>query len=98
MNTQNQWIKIKMKKKNKKVPSEIQINTDGVVYIDGEIYDESTSKYARMSIDVDNHNRINIGEETQKIIESREKAKKGDVVTIKDIKGPDRTESTTVKF
>ncbi|AOY77460.1 hypothetical protein [Clostridium formicaceticum] len=94
----NQWIKIKTRKKHRNAPSEIQINMDGTVYMDGVPYDEANSKYKTLSVDVENHNRFNVGEETEKIIEARKKMKKGDSVTIKDVKGPDRKESTTVKF
>lgn len=92
------WIKIKTKKKYANAPSEIQINMDGTVYIDGKIYNEANSEYKKLTVDVENHNRINSGEETEKIIAAGKKARKGEAVTIKDIEGPDRKESTTVKF
>lgn len=92
------WIKIKSKKKFKDAPSEISIDMKGNVFIDGEIYDEQNSKYKCLSIDIENHNRLNLGEETRKIIDMSKEAKKGETITIKDVKGPDRTESTTVKF
>jgi hypothetical protein len=92
------WIKVKSKKKFKEAPSEIRIDMKGNVYIDGEIYDGENSKYKCLSIDIENHNRLNLGEETRKIIDISKEAKKGDTITIKDVKGPDRTESTTVKF
>jgi hypothetical protein len=92
------WIRIKSHKKLKDAPSEIKISMNGNVYIDGELFDPDNNKYACLTVDVEKHNRMNLGEETQKIIESSKSAKKGEVVTIKDLKGPDRTESTTVKF
>lgn len=94
----NDWIRINPIKKLKDSPSEIRIDITSKVYIDGELYDEAVSKYGNLTIDVENHNKMNLGEETQKIIESRKTAKKGETVIIKDIKGPDITESTTVKF
>lgn len=94
----NNWIWIKAKKKLKDGPSEIRIDLNGNVYIDGELFDEENPKYSGLTVDVEKHNRMNTGEETQKIIESRKKAKPGETVKIKDVKGPDRIESTTVKF
>lgn len=94
----NQWIKLKTRKKYKDSPSVIQIDMDGTVYIDGEIFDANQTKYKNLSVDVENHNKISAGEETEKIIESRKKSKKGETITIKDIEGSDRKESTTVKF
>lgn len=97
-NVSNQWIKIKLKKKRKDMPSELRIDLNGDVYVDGELYDETKSKYKNLSIDVEQFNRLSSGEETQKIIEESKKAKKGETITIKDEKGPDRRETTTVKF
>lgn len=94
----NDWIRINPIKKLKDGPSEIRIDIKGRVYIDGKLYDEAASEYGNLTIDVENHNKMNLGEETQKIIESSKKAKRGETVVIKDIKGPDITESTTVKF
>lgn len=92
------WIRIKSLRKLKNAPSEIKLMMNGDVFIDGELYDAQNPRYPCLTVDIERHNRMNLGEETQKIIESARKAKKGDLVTIKDIKGPDRTESTTVKF
>lgn len=97
-NKNNEFLKLNFLKKNEKTPSQIRIDMDGTVYIDGELYDEENSKYKNLTIDIGKHNKLNTGEETQKIIESSKTAKKGEVVTIKDIKTPDRMESTTVKF
>lgn len=92
-----EWIKVK-RVKNKISPSEIRINMDGTVYIDDQPYDENNSKYGNLTIDVEMHNKLNTGEETQIIIDSSKKAKRGETVVIKDIKSPDKKESTTVKF
>jgi len=92
------WIKIKSRRRQKGYPSEIQIDMDGNVYIDGELYEEGYSKFGNISIDVAKHNRYNTGEETQKILESSKTAKKGDKVVIKDSSSPDRIDNTTVIF
>lgn len=92
------WIKLKTRRKYKDSPSEVQINMDGTIYIDGVIYDAENSPYNNLSIDIENHNRISSGEETEKIIESRKKSKRGEQIIIKDIEGPEHRESTTVKF
>ncbi|SDK07100.1 hypothetical protein [Natronincola ferrireducens] len=97
-NQTNGWIKIKTKKNHKNSPSELQIDMDGTVYIDGELYNEATCKYKNLSVDVENHNRLSTGEETEKIIEASKKRKRGESIVIKDVEGPDRRESTTVKF
>jgi hypothetical protein len=94
----NDWIKLRIKKKYKDMPGEIRIDIDGKVYIDGEPYDEKTSKYKNLNVEVEHHSRMSAGEETQKIIEQSKKAKKGDMVIIRDEEGPDRKELTTVKF
>ncbi|NLY86455.1 MAG: hypothetical protein GX077_08910 [Tissierellia bacterium] len=92
------WIGIKLKKQSDKLPKEILIDINGNVYLDGELYDETKSKYKNLSIDVERHNKLSSGEETLKIIEEGKKAKKGDYVIIRDEEGPDRKEITTVKF
>lgn len=92
------WIGIKLKKQSDKLPKEILIDINGYVYLDGELYDETKSKYKNLSIDVERHNKLSSGEETLKIIEEGKKAKKGDYVIIRDEEGPDRKEITTVKF
>ncbi|NLW23536.1 MAG: hypothetical protein GXY88_09865 [Tissierellia bacterium] len=94
----NEWIKIKLNRHREELPKELRIDLDGSVYIDGELYDESKSKYKNISVDVEHHNRLSTGEETQRIIEESKKAKKGEMVTIKEEIGPDRKEITTVKF
>lgn len=92
------WIGIKLKKQSDKLPKEILIDINGNVYLDGELYDETKSKYKNLSIDVERHNKLSSREETLKIIEEGKKAKKGDYVIIRDEEGPDRKEITTVKF
>ncbi|GFN36603.1 hypothetical protein [Tepidimicrobium xylanilyticum] len=94
----NQWIIIKFKKKSDRLPNELRIDMDGSVYVDGELYDEKNSKYSNLNVDVEHHNRLSSGEETQKIIEQSKKAKKGEIITIKEEEGPDKKEITTVKF
>jgi len=94
----NEWIKIKLNRKDQNLPREIRIDYDGKVYLDGELYDERRSKYRNLSIDVEQHNRMSSGEETRKIMELSKKAKKGETITVKDERGPDRRETTTVKF
>lgn len=84
INENSQWIKIKLKKNGKKLPKELRIDMDGKVYVDGELYDETKSKYKNLSIDVEQHGRLSSGEETQKIIEESKKAKKGEFITIKE--------------
>lgn len=94
----NEWIKIKLNRKDQNLPREIRIDYDGKVYLDGELYDERRSKYRNLSIDVEQHNRMSSGEETKKIMELSKKAKKGETITVKDERGPDRRETTTVRF
>ncbi|MFS8541176.1 MAG: hypothetical protein LOD89_03710 [Tissierellales bacterium] len=94
----NEWIKIKLNRKDQNMPREIRIDYDGKVYLDGELYDERRSKYRNLSIDVEQHNRMSSGEETRKIMELSKKAKKGETITVKDERGPDRRETTTVRF
>jgi len=94
----NEWIKIKFKKSKKDIPKEIRIDYNGRVYVDGKQYDERKSRYPNLSIDVEHHNRMSAGEETKRIMELSKKAKKGETITVKDEKGPDRRETTTVKF
>lgn len=94
----NDWIRLKFKRKYKDMPDEIRIDIDGKVYIDGELYDDKTSKYEKLHVDVEHHNRMSLGEETQKIIEQSKTAKKGEMIIIREEEGPDRKELTTVKF
>lgn len=91
-------LKLKFIKKRENTPYEIRIDINGNVYVDGKPYDKNNSPYNNLTIDVEKHSKLSTGEETQKIIESSKKAKKGETVTIKDIKMPERTETTTVKF
>ncbi len=72
----DQWIGIKLKNKTDKLPREILIDIKGNVYLDGELFDEATSKYKNLSIDVEQHSKLSSGEETQRIIEESKKAKK----------------------
>lgn len=97
-NRKDHWIGIKLKNQTDKLPKEIIIDVKGNVFLDGELYDETSSKYSNLSIDVERHSKLSSGEETQKIIEESKKAKKGDYVIIRDEEGPDRKEITTVKF
>lgn len=92
------WITLKCRKKGKNIPVEIKIEKTGRVFIDGELYDESNPKFRNLHVDFERHEKINKGEETQQMIESQRKAKKGDTVIIKDIKDKEKTETTTVKF
>lgn len=92
------WIRLRSRKKMADAPTEFIIDTDGNVYLDGELYNEAESKYESLAVDVERYTRINSGEDTQKILEKQKKAKKGELVTIKDIKSPNKSESTTVKF
>lgn len=94
----NEWLRIKLNKKDENLPREIRIDYDGRVYLDGELYDEKKSEYRNLSIDVEQHNRMSSGEETKRIIELSKEAKKGETITVKDERGPDRRETTTVKF
>jgi|GEM_PF-710560 len=94
----NEWIRLKFKRKKKDIPGEIRIDIDGKVYIDNEPYDEKTSKYSNLNVEVEHHSRMSAGEETKRIIEEGKKAKRGDIVIIREEEGPDRKEMTTVKF
>ncbi len=94
----NCWINLKFRKKQKDTPEEIRIDFDGNVYVDGVLYNKETSPYKNLTVDIERHNRMNTGEETLKIIESSKTAKKGETIIISDIKGPEKTESTTVQF
>lgn len=80
------------------MPYEIRLEKDGKVYIDGELYDENTTKYKNLSVSVERYNKLNTGEETKKMIESQKDAIKGETKVITDIKDKDKTEITTVKF
>lgn len=92
------WIRLKSKKKLKDAPSEILILNNGNVYIDGILYSEESSEYENLAVDVEKYSRMNSGEETQLMLEKQKQTKKGELVTIKDIRSPNRSESTTVKF
>ncbi|ACL69892.1 hypothetical protein [Halothermothrix orenii] len=94
----NSWLVIKTKSKNVIIPSEIKINKDGHVYINGKPYDESQKEFRNLSINVDVHEKVNTGEETKKLIEAARKAKRGETKVIKDIKDDDKKEQTSVKF
>lgn len=94
----NTWILIKSSKKRKNAPSEIRIDKNGKVFLDGEMYDEKASKYKNLSVSIEKHDKINTGEETQRMIEEQKKTKRGDTVVLKDVKDPNKTETTTVKF
>lgn len=94
----NDRFVMKRIRKQKGKPSEIRIDRDGKVFIDGEPYDESNPRYKGIYISIEKHRRIETGEETQKMMDESKKASKGDTVVITDIKTPDRTQKTTVKF
>ncbi|MGF7185436.1 hypothetical protein GGQ84_001525 [Desulfitispora alkaliphila] len=91
------WITIK-NIRNKGMPTEIRINKNGDIFVDGEQYDETNTKYKNMSVDVEKHNKINFGEDTQKMIASSKEAEKGETKVIEDIKDKNKRETTTVKF
>jgi len=80
------------------MPEEIRIDKDGSVYIDGELFDETSTKYKNLSVSVEKYNKLNTGEETKKMIASQKEAAKGETKVITDIKDKDKTELTTVKF
>lgn len=92
------WITIKTNKKSKNIPYEIRIDKAGNVYIDGELYNETNSKYKNLSVSVEKYNKFNTGEETRKMIESQKQAKKGETKVITDIKDKNKSETTTVKW
>ena len=92
------WIIIKNKRKRKNSPSEIKIDYDGNVFLDGELYDENDTKYKNLSLNVEKHSKLNTGEETDQMLRSKRDAKEGESVSIKDEKGPNRSESTTVQI
>lgn len=92
------WITIKCTKKKKNIPSEIRIEKNGRVFIDGKLHSESNPKFKNLHIDVERQGRVNTGEETLKMIKSQKSAKKGETVVIKDIKDKEKKETTIVKF
>lgn len=94
----NDKIVIKRIRNQRIRPSEIRIDRDGKVFIDGELYDENNPKFKGIFMSVEKHHRIETGEETQKMIEESKRAAKGETVVITDIKTPNRTQKTTVKF
>jgi hypothetical protein len=94
----NDWIVIKHLKKSEKIPYEIRIDRNGNVFIDGEPYDENNAKYQNMSVDVEKHNKVNSGEETEQMIENQKSVQRGESVTIKDINDPNKIEKTTIKY
>lgn len=98
VNRPKYWIRLKSKRKLKDAPSEILIDSSGNVYLDGILYREDESQYENIAVDVERYTRMNSGEDTQKILEKQKQAKKGETVTIRDIKNPNRSETTTVKF
>lgn len=78
--------------------SELRIDRNGRLYIDGQLYDEQNPNRDGVFINIERHRKINTGEETQRMIEEKKKAEKGETVVITDVKTPIRTEKTTVKF
>ena len=91
----NPWITIKARRK-KKIP-EIRLDKIGQVYIDGQLYDPDDDKYRNLSINVETHNKLNTGEETQKMLELQKEAVKGKTYTVSESKDKDKHESTTIK-
>ncbi len=94
----NDKLVIKSKRKKHYSPSEIRIDKDGNVFLDGKLYDENNTQYKGLTLSVEKHKKIETGEETQKMIEQSKTAKKGDNVVITDVKTPNKTQKTTVKF
>lgn len=94
----NDKIIIKRIRRQEGKPSEIRIDRDGKVFIDGEIYNENSPKYKGICMSIEKYQRIETGEETQRMIDESKKAVKGDTVIITDVKTPNRTQKTTVKF
>jgi hypothetical protein len=92
------WITIRRNRKVRNEPHEIRIDSDGKVFIDGELFDENSSKYKNLSISVERHSKVNTGEETRKMIEQSKKAKPGDTEVITDITDPSKTERTVVRY
>lgn len=91
-------LRLKLRKPIQGIPEEIRIDHQGNVYVNGELFEEEASQYPRLSVDVQKQSRLNTGEETQKILEKSKLAKRGERVTIKDVRGPEKSETTTVKF
>ncbi|MFZ5988375.1 MAG: hypothetical protein ACOYWZ_14790 [Bacillota bacterium] len=96
-NDNSRIIISRLKKINGKF-SELRIDKNGHLYIDGEKFDENKSSRRGVFVNIEKHRKINMGEETQRMMEERKKAEKGDTVVITDIKTPIRSEKTTVKF
>jgi hypothetical protein len=96
--TRDSRIIISRLKKAKGKFSELRIDKSGRLYIDGEIFDEKNPNRKDVFINIERYRKINMGEETQRMMEERKKAEKGDTVVITDEKTPIRTEKTTVQF
>lgn len=94
----NDKILIKRIRKQEGKFSEIRIDKDGKVFIDGEPYDENNPHYKGIFVSSERHEKIETGEETQKMIEESKKAVKGDTVVITDINTPEKKQKTIVKF
>lgn len=92
------WITITRKRKKKNEPSEIRIDRNGNVFIDGQLYDEKQTQYANLSVSVERYNKFNSGEDTLKMIEKQKETEKGSMAVITDIEEPNKTEKTTVKY
>lgn len=78
--------------------SELRIDKNGCLYIDGKVFDENNPNREGVFINIERHRRINTGEETKRMIEEKKKAEKGETVVITDERTPIKTEKTTVKF
>lgn len=94
----NSWIVIKNKQKDETIPSEIRLEKNGKVYIDGQLYQENNSKYKNLNVNVETYNKINLGEDTEKLIASQKDTKKGESKIISKFKDKNKTEQTSVKF
>ncbi|SCY50345.1 hypothetical protein [Alkaliphilus peptidifermentans] len=94
----NNWITIKNLRSKGNEPNSVVVDFNGNVYIDGVLYDENNAKYENLSIDVEKHNRVSTGEETQKMFKGFEEANEGETITIKDEKDQNRREKTTIKY
>lgn len=94
----NNWIVIRMRKSKGEVPSEICIDKNGTLFVDGELYDEKSTRYKNLNVSIDKFKKYNTGEETQKMIEQQKNAKKGETLVITDNRTPERTETTTIKY
>lgn len=85
-------------KRIKGKPFEFRIDRNGKVFINGELYDENDSQYKGICMSIEKYQRIETGEEFQKMIDESKRVQKGDTVVITDERTPNKTKKTTVKF